>query len=151
MNESTFYNQLPVSLFKNNVDDNSRIFEGFLDIWGIDEAKEEVNIFELKKPDNYPLGIISELLFYTLFQRDILDKKIIYKNIENIKDYRGIKSLINSNCTKVKGYFLTTKLHPLIDEKLITFMNFHLKSYDIQLESIKYCVDKEGNIESINA
>ena len=58
--------QLPVGLFDGVVKDTERYTPGRMsqiDIWAIDG--DTILLFELKRPKNNPLGIISELMFYT--------------------------------------------------------------------------------------
>ena len=46
-----------------------------IDIWAIDG--DMLKIFELKRPKNNPLGIISELMFYTNVVNDLLSHNIL--------------------------------------------------------------------------
>lgn len=150
IDNTTLHNQLPVGLFKDDIADANRIFpssNAMIDIWGLNKDKTELHIFELKEPNKYPVGIYSELFFYSMFEKDIINEKFIYKDKDKIKDYRGINELIKSNCKSLKAHFLTTKLHPLIDSKMINLINNALKSKNIQFDYIKYHMNENQEIE----
>lgn len=143
IDNTVLYNQLPVGLFKDEVIAKNRIWKGALDIWGLstnrNNNEKELHIFELKEPDaKLMMGIYSELFFYAMFEKDIIDGNFKYKDIDKIKNFRGICNLINSDCKSIKAHFLATKLHPLIDQELISKINDVLKSWNIQFDFIKY-------------
>lgn len=144
MDNNLLYNQLPVGLFKDEIADQNAIFSsGKADIWGLSYDKKELHIFELKKPGASPMGIYSELFFYAMFEKDIIDRKFIYKDKDKIKCYRGICELIKLEHETIKAHFLATKVHPLIDSGMVDMINEALKPYDIQFDYIRYNIDVE--------
>ena len=125
--------QLPVGLFERKVGRDTIYTTGgksAIDIWAI--KGHCLSIFELKKPGKNPLGIISELMFYTNVLDDIMSHRIMYEmNDEtqdamrrNIRGFRTLyeaysKGLINS----IEAIFLADELHMLLSEDLIEFIN----------------------------
>ena len=151
MDNNILYNQLPVGLFKNNIATANEILPGgnaMIDLWGLNIEERELHIFEIKAPNKDPIGIYSELFFYAMFEKDIINKKFIYKNISTIKDYRGIHYYLNikhkrAEVKYIRAHFLVTKLHPLMDEKLMETINDALNGSDIKFDCIYYHLDIE--------
>lgn len=117
--------QLPVGLFYEKVNSDNYIFTGqssAIDLWGIDN-NNAVNIFELKKFDNKPIGIISELFFYTMVIYDLIQKRfLLSKESNTIFPDRGDPGEI-VNKSSIKSFFTANVLHPLLDSSLIDLMN----------------------------
>ncbi|MBR4689286.1 MAG: hypothetical protein IKO90_02365 [Bacteroidales bacterium] len=126
--------QFPVGLFENKVSRDTHFTTGqksAIDIWAIKD--NQFYIFELKKPGNIPLGIISELMFYTNVVDDLLAHRIkfesendkVKKAIE--KNYRGFREFYNSyiggKIRKINSILLAYDFHPLITEDLLKFIN----------------------------
>jgi len=120
------FNQLPVGLFKETVKTNNAVFTGgksALDIWGINNKKDTVNIFELKY-ENKKVGIISELLFYvTVLHEACCKRNGMFGFSETKSNDRGIHHLTSQKFEALNGYFLTDSLHPLIDKNVIELLN----------------------------
>jgi len=131
---NNIYNQLPNGLFDAELSNSKRIFTtGFYDIWGIDN-KGNLCIFELKKPGNDRLGVISELFFYAAYASDVL------LNIERLHEptekFRGYDILYNSikdgEIKGVRAFFLLPEKggHKYINqnkEKLLEELNGNTK------------------------
>lgn len=121
--------QLPVGLFTGEVSEETHFTtDGALDIWAAKE--DEIFLFELKKEDNKPLGIISELMFYAHAVSDIMRHKIEYKStpkLEKSKQYREFKKFYElyekQSVKKIHAVLLADKLQPLITPGLIDFIN----------------------------
>lgn len=122
--------QLPVGLFVNKVsarEGNAYTTgrKGAIDIWAIKDST--FYIFELKKPDNKKLGIISELMFYTNVVAGLLSHEITYDVDKVDENYRGFLDLYNAyknnSIKKINAVMLADNLHPLINDKLIDFIN----------------------------
>lgn len=125
--------QLPVGLFDGVATNKTRFTPGRnsqIDIWGI--KGDEFTVFELKKPGNKPLGIISELMFYAnvisdLLNHDILiDERKARRAIEN--KYRGFDKFYevyngDKNITQINAVFLVDELHPLITKEILDEIN----------------------------
>ena len=127
--------QLPVGLFERKISRDTHYTTGgksAIDIWAITKEGHCLSIFELKKSDNNPLGIISELMFYTNVLDDIMSHRIMYEEngktqnaIQN--NTRGFKSLYEAYSTgsinSIEAIFLADELHMLLSEDLIEFIN----------------------------
>ena len=101
-----------------------------IDIWAIN--KDELYIFELKKKGNNPLGIISELMFYTNVICDLLSHNIIidqkkalrasqnkYRSFDKFYEvYNGQKKI-----SKIHSVLLADGLHTLLDDEVLAIIN----------------------------
>ena len=137
MNHSKEYDvinhQFPVGIFHGKVSRETHYTTGgksAIDIWAIKD--DCLSIFELKKPGNYGLGIISELMFYTNILDDILSHRIMYEESKNVEyavkhDIRGFKKFHEAyekgTINKIESIFLANNLHPLLSDGLIDFIN----------------------------
>lgn len=112
LTDAVFINrQLPVGLFENEVTDENIIFTGkksAVDLWGMD-TENNLLIFELKADGNRKIGIISELFFYAIFMLKV--KNGLFKS-PSFPDFKTIRT-----------FFLASKVHPLIDDKVIEILN----------------------------
>ena len=142
--------QLPVGLFEGKISRDTHYTTGgksAIDIWAI--KGHCLSIFELKKPNNKSLGIISELIFYTNVLDDIMSHRIMYEEngktqnaIQN--NTRGFESLYKAYSTgainSIEAIFLADELHPLLSEELIEFINesVRLKDKNISFKHKKY-------------
>lgn len=134
MDYDVINHQFPVGLFHEKVSGTTYYTTGrksAIDIWAIKD--DCLSIFELKKPGNKDLGIISELMFYTNIVDDILSHRIMYEEeSKNIKlavegDIRGFKKFHEvyekGSINKIESIFLADNLHPLLSDELIDFIN----------------------------
>lgn len=125
--------QFPVGIFHEKVSRTTHYTTGgksAIDIWAI--KNDCLSIFELKEPKNKPLGIISELMFYTNILDDILSHRIMYEESKNVEyavkhDIRGFKKFHEAyekgTINKIESIFLANNLHPLLSNGLIAFIN----------------------------
>lgn len=125
--------QFPVGIFYEKVSRTTHYTTGgksAIDIWAI--KNDCLSIFELKEPKNKPLGIISELMFYTNILDDILSHRIMYEESKNVEyavkhDIRGFKKFHEAyekgTINKIESIFLANNLHPLLSNGLIDFIN----------------------------
>lgn len=125
--------QFPVGLFDGKVSRTTHYTTGqksAIDIWAI--KGNCLSVFELKKADNKPLGIISELMFYTNVLDDILAHRIMYEESENTKyaiknNIRGFKKFFEVYSSgiiqHIDSVFLADNFHSLITDELISFIN----------------------------
>ncbi len=128
--------QLPIGLFYDVVSKETHYSPGnksAIDIWAIN--KNELILFELKKPNNKPLGIISEIMYYTNVMNDLLSHRInferpdeslnVSKAIE--KNYRNFgvfyEAYAKGTIRSIKAVLLTCGIHPLITKGLLDFVN----------------------------
>lgn len=120
-NATCLYRQLPVGVFENKVSKSTSIFTGgksAIDIWGFNK-ENELLVFELKADNNEKVGIISELYFYVCVLQMVRKKIFIYENC-----FDGNTHLLKiPKSTKIKAYFLSPTLHPLIDKEMINILN----------------------------
>ena len=134
MDYDVINHQFPVGLFHEKVSGTTYYTTGrksAIDIWAIKD--DCLSIFELKKPGNKDLGIISELMFYTNIVDDILSHRIMYEEeSKNVKlavegDIRGFKKFHEvyekGSINKIESIFLADNLHPLLSDELIDFIN----------------------------
>ena len=125
--------QFPVGLFDYKVSSKTYFTPGqksAIDIWAIKD--KTFYIFELKKFGNKPLGIISELMFYTNVVFDLLSHRIQYKTDNKLKNsieknYRGFgdfyKAYVNGSVVEINAVLLADSFHPLITNDLLAFIN----------------------------
>ena len=133
MDYDVINHQFPVGIFHEKVSETTHYTTGgksAIDIWAI--KNDCLSIFELKEPKNKPLGIISELMFYTNILDDILSHRIMYEESKNVEyavkhDIRGFKKFHEAyekgTINKIESIFLANNLHPLLSNGLIDFIN----------------------------
>ena len=143
--------QLPVGIFFDKVSRPTLYTPGnksAVDLWAIKD--NELFIFELKKPGNNVLGIVSELMFYTNILHDIMSHRIQYQpNRQQEKaikmNLRGVGDLYNSyktgNIQKIHSVLLADTLHSLITPELLIFIN---ESARLRFCKIDYSSQKVG-------
>lgn len=138
-NADFVYKQLPVGVFKNNVSKNTSIFtrgKSAIDIWGFNKSNELL-VFELKADSNEKIGIISELYFYVYVLQMVRKKVFIHENC--LVDNKHLLEIPRTK--KIRAYFLSPTLHPLIDEEILKFLNT-ATSDEISYHYIKFNEDK---------
>lgn len=125
--------QLPVGIFRDKVSKTTHYTTGqksAIDIWSIKDR--EFSIFELKKPNNIVLGIISELMFYTNIIHDIMSHRIQFQKDAKMQkaideNYRGFRDFYNAyqngTVNKINAVLLAKSFHPLIKPELLDFIN----------------------------
>lgn len=135
--------QLPVGIFNESITRKSRIFgTGFFDLWGVDNGT--LSIFELKKPGNNKIGIISELFFYANVAHDLLSGNDGFRlnNNESNNNFRGYNTFTKSSHEKINAYFLIDSFHAEVERNvshILTLLNSNSKiKYDVK----KYQMDK---------
>lgn len=132
--------QLPVGVFNGVVSKASCIMprgKSQIDIWAL--RGDTLHIFELKKPNNLMVGIVSELMYYVNIMSDIKNRRIKYPQDAKNCEYRNFNILYNSlnsnEIHSIKGHFLATILHPLISPTVISLLN---NSHTNKMEHIEY-------------
>lgn len=132
------FRQLPVGLFEGQVSESTRVFTGgksAIDLWSA--AGEDLVLFELKA-DNAKVGILSEILFYANYMRDLYLEENTWKSKmprKNAKTYRGYERLVSRSFSRVHAAMLTDGLHPLITPEVIQKMNQNagpIRYYDLR-------------------
>lgn len=125
--------QLPVGIFYDKVSRKTHFTTGqksAIDIWAIKDGV--FSVFELKKPNNIVLGIISELMFYTNIIHDIMSHRIQFQEDAKMQaainnNYRGFadlyKAYLSGSIQKINAVLLADSLHPLIKPELLDFIN----------------------------
>jgi len=124
-NTDNIYRQFPVGVFHDEVIDDNALFPGkkaCVDLVADgDKKSKSFWIFELKKKGNIPMGILSELLFYTAIIRDMVAGQIkTQKPLD--KDCYDATNLIN-NKEIINACFLAPDFHPLLIEPIIDNLN----------------------------
>ncbi len=132
--------QLPVGVFNNFVSKASCVMprgKSQIDIWAL--SGDTLHIFELKKPNNLMVGIVSELMYYVNIMNDIINNRIKYPEDAKFSEYRSFdvlyNSLISNKIKYIKGHFLATKLHSLLSPAVIDIIN---DSHILKEEHIEY-------------
>src|SRR5258708_3192780 len=102
--------QLPVGLFRGHVAKENRIFTGgksAIDLVGVG-ANGTLSIFEHKTGDNIPVGILSELFFYTSVIRDAIPAPARFQ-FDPRKPSRGagVSAGDVMRCSSVNAVFLS--------------------------------------------
>jgi hypothetical protein len=113
--------QLPVGLFRESVAKKNRIFTGgksAIDLVGV--GKETFHLFELKVGKNAPVGILSELLFYTSVIREVIPTPARFQFDPSWKS-RGTHMSPGDvlSCTRIEAVLLAEELHPLLENSNI--------------------------------
>lgn len=118
--------QFPVGLFADKVAKDKMIFTGgksAVDLVGID-PENTLWVFELKAKGNQPLGIVSELIFYTSMMRDLAlgtfscqtDEALQFDGRLHPNEIVGIKT--------IRGCLLAPAFHPLLaNSKIVDLLN----------------------------
>ena len=123
LNLQNLNRQLPVGLFKENVKKDNSVFTGgksAIDIFGVDYDKKTIAIFELKCSKNEKVGILSELLFYTMFIIEMLQQNFVFADTGTKNKNRRIQV---DKIERLKACFLVEKLHVLLDNNIIDLLN----------------------------
>ena len=135
------YRQFPVGIFKNQVSAHAKnlLFPGkkaCIDLVAEGKESNEFWIFELKKYGNNPLGILSELLFYSTIVLDI------------VYGYITPEGAVESDCydpnrlvgkTVINACFLAPKFHPLLLDEIIVRLNDAFVNLTPKKASYKKC------------
>lgn len=120
-NATSLYRQLPVGVFENKVSKSASIFTGgksAIDIWGFNK-ENELLVFELKADNNEKVGIISELYFYVCVLQMVRTQTFKHENCLDKNEH-----ILKIPATKkIKAYFLSPTLHPLVDKKILGLLN----------------------------
>lgn len=131
LSDSTYIdNQLPVGLFKDSVNKKNLVFTGgksTVDMWGINKDKKVAKLFELKKAGSIPIGIITELLFYTFVVNLVQSGRVELPSYHVIQDTQ-----------KVDGFLIGPEFHPLIDTESLSILNKELcnNKFPITIDAI---------------
>lgn len=119
------------------------------DLWSLDN--DILTIYELKIDSNKPVGIISEILFYTNVMKDLTDHIINYSEefFRKRKYYRHSKELADAisenKVKKVVGVLLANNLHPLITKEVISMMSANasgIEYKDITVDDFRISLSK---------
>jgi hypothetical protein len=113
--------QFPVGVFAEEVSNGTEIFprgHSAIDLLGVNGS--ELFLFELKALANSPIGILSELFFYSYIMEGIQENRFGIQPGQF--DFRIPRDHITA--TKVvRAYVLAPEWHPLIDEGLLQMIN----------------------------
>ncbi len=140
-------NQLPIGVFEEKVARETAIFTGqasAIDLWGTNEESKTLSIFELKKPGNTKVGAVSELFFYAMVMKDLVDGRFAFDKRDTVPE--GVKpwppQFINESIKKINAYVLADRLHPLFSNGSNLFSLMNKNSSDsgvpVKFEFINY-------------
>ena len=125
--------QFPVGVFDGIVSRSTHFTTGgksAIDMWAIKDSV--FSIFELKLPENKPLGIISELMFYTNIIDDLLNHEITFDEGNKLEsalkhNYRSFSKFYNAydtgNIRSINAIMLADNLHTLITDDVLKVIN----------------------------
>ena len=118
--------ELPLGLFNTNIiaERTREMPTARVDLWGV--ANKCLYIFELKSPDKYPAGVISQVMHYSNFLHDII--------IEHHFHYEGMHIKAFGGVAKIKAGILVGKMHPIINPEMINTLNQAYLNKNIQVE-----------------
>lgn len=146
-NAVSVYRQLPVGVFENKVSKSASIFTGgksAIDIWGFNKSNELL-VFELKADSNEKVGIISELYFYVCVLQMVRKQIFEHKNCLNEN-----KHLLEIPATKkIRAYFLSPTLHPLVDKEILKLLN-EVSPDEISYHYIQFSKEYKLTLDAFN-
>lgn len=140
---TVIYNQFPVGLFKNEVNDKNRFFTGgksAIDLWSV--ADNNFYMMELKYA-NKMVGIITEAFFYINFVRDLLSVNAAFHLNQEDASCRGYNEFKKAE-KNMKGFtavLLADEFHPLVSQDVVEVLNENTtkgKDEKIEYKKIKY-------------
>jgi len=117
--------QYPVGLFEGEVKKGTEIFprgHSAIDLWGTTKTGELI-LFELKARKNNPVGILSELFFYSYIMEGVQQGRFALQ----------IPDGCISSTTIIRAYMLAPEWHPLIDVGLLQIANSAFKENGRQI------------------
>ncbi len=130
--------QFPVGLFEKEVSKATHLTPGGtseVDLWGQSRSKKILHLFELKKPGNQMVGILTEAFYYTM-----LLKAVKTRNIEcNKPDWPGYQALKKAD--RIVMWLTAEGFHPLIANKKRTplaLFNQALKPEGVEFRLLRY-------------
>lgn len=143
LSDATFIsNQLPVGLFRDSVKKKNLIFTGgksAVDIWGINKDKKVAKLFELKKAGSIPIGIITELLFYSFVVSLVQSGRVKLPSSLGIQDTQ-----------KVDGFLIGPEFHPLIDTESLSILNKELRNIPFPITIDAIIIEPDFELRHLN-
>lgn len=152
---SKIYRQLPVGLFREIKSKATQIFtasHSAIDLWGLNEDGTKLAVYELKT-ENKMIGIITELMFYANYMRDMFVERtsnckpipVPEKEGKRLDDdeLRGYDVLIRASktLTSVYAFMLTDGLDDQVTSKVLNEMNRNTDG--IRYDAIGYDLEKQ--------
>ncbi len=144
--------QYPVGLFdgkvsnkKVNGDFKHRITPGGtseIDLWGYSTEKKTLHLFELKKPGNQLVGILTESFYYTMLLKALKDRGTQCDK----PDWPGYKALMDSE--RIITWLTAENFHPLISNRgasPLSWLNDSLKQEGVEFRLLRYELDTPEN------
>lgn len=126
--------QLPVGIFAGTVSqetERSPRQKSAIDLWGLGEGPD-LSIIELKKGDNDPLGIVSELLFYVSVMRDLQRGQLRFDDGRDQGRFREIPGT-----KRIVGWLLAPKLHTMLEGPLSPILDLLNSGFEKRGEQIR--------------
>lgn len=135
-------NQLPVGLFRDSVKKKNLVFTGgksAVDIWGMNKDKKVAKLFELKKAGSIPIGIITELLFYSFVVNLVQSGRVEFPS-----------SLGIQGTQKVDSFLIGPELHPLIDTESLSILNKELRNIPFPITMGAIIIEPDFELRHLN-
>ena len=141
-------NQLPVGLFEGKVSGKreNAIFTrqaSAIDLWGVDEQRRILSVFELKLEENAKVGVLSELFFYAMVMRDLTKGLFVFdeKRIEEVDPWPS--DYITEGIPLIRAYALSPKLHSLINREVFEMMTAAIKKEGVVFDRLSYDLERK--------
>ena len=150
LDRDKIFNQLPVGVFRETIEQRTAIFTGSaaaIDLWGVGSDGKTLHIIELKSGKNVNVGVISEILFYTFV---IYDTCVAKNTLFQFGRYR--KSPETSDMTVIQNgglgfehlhsHVLGESFHPLFSDQVVTLLDAALSRLGIRFSRARYDYDR---------
>jgi hypothetical protein len=146
LDPARLFNQLPVGLFREEIARDNAIFTrggSAIDLWGIGGDGKTLHVIELKRGNNIGMGVISEMLFYTMVMYDArvaadpLFEFGRYKNSSQTPDMIAMQNG-GRKFEHLHSHILAERYHPLFDDGVVELLNEGLSRMGIGFDRATY-------------
>lgn len=143
-----FRRQFPLGLFNGRVSRDTAWTPGGssqVDLWGTSSAGRVLHLFELKKKNNTPLGIIPEAFYYSRMLNYVRCPLPDGRRIDGREE--GYKCA--SRATRIVMWLIAPSFHPLIlsqDDSPLRWLNNALAGESTEFRVLAFNLNKEGEL-----
>ncbi len=132
-------NQLPVGVFDGEVATPMAVFTGkasAIDLWGINADGDELSLFELKKSGNAKVGALTELFFYAMVMKDVVDGRFAFTNKRQAVVQPWPAEHITGKIRRIKAYLMVDEPHCLVTPQVLDIMDKTLAPQGISVKRL---------------
>ena len=156
IDKTRLFNQLPTGVFYDYIAKDRAVFSrsaSAIDIWGIGQDGQTLHLIELKCGDNKGIGVISELLFYTMLTYDtsIAQDALFtfgkYGKTPDSSDMAAIKNEGN-RFTWLFSHILAETYHPLFSDAVESSIRTGLRTLDISFDRAIYSYSQKEIVDA---